>query len=463
MENEDISRYWKRIINTMNDGLMLISAEGTILMVNKSFERLTGYSAEEAIGRVCTFLGCDACEQALNNPLGQWCKLFEPNQPDMRRCRCGIVRKDGTCLPALKNASVLRDDDGNVLGAVETITDLSEIDRLDQQVELLSRQLNDYRDYHGIIGTSPAIRKVFQVVEKAAQSSAPVIIFGESGTGKELVAQAIHEQSHRKEGPYVQLNCAALNAALLESELFGHIKGAFTGAYRHRKGRFEAADGGSIFLDEIGDIPLTVQVKLLRVLENKQIERVGDHRSVEVDVRIISATHQNLLQLIEQQRFREDLYFRINVIPIRIPPLRERREDIPLLVNSFVQRMQGRTGKAIRGLTPEALQAFMAYDWPGNIRELKSALEYAFVIAESGQIAVEHLPPALSDAPRAPVFPKAPAGDGEERQALIEALRQTGGNQTQAAKRLGVNRVTVWNRMRKYGIDLNKVIDARGD
>jgi two-component system response regulator HydG len=461
METGDISRHWKRIINTMNDGLMLISAEGTILMVNKSFERLTGYSAEEAIGRVCTFLGCDACEQALNNPLGEWCKLFEPHRPDMRRCRCGIVRKDGTCLPALKNASVLRDDQGNVLGAVETITDLSEIDRLDQQVELLSRQLNDYSDYHGIIGTSPAIHKVFQVVEKAAQSSAPVIIFGESGTGKELVARAIHERGHRKTGPYVQLNCAALNAALLESELFGHIKGAFTGAYRHRKGRFEAADGGSIFLDEIGDIPLSVQVKLLRVLENKQIERVGDHRSVDVDVRIISATHRNLLALIEQQQFREDLYFRINVIPIRIPPLRERREDIPLLVNSFVQRLQVRTGKAIKGLTPEALKAVMAHEWPGNIRELKSALEYAFVIADSGPIGVDHLPPALAEVPRAPSFRKAPVGDAKERQALIEALRRTGGNQTRAAELLGINRVTVWNRMRKYGIDLNKVIEAR--
>lgn len=461
MKSEDISRYWKRIINTMNDGLMLISAEGTILMVNKSFERLTGYSAGEAIGKPCTLLECDACEHTLNNRPGEWCKLFLPNHPDMRRCRCGIVRKDGTCLPALKNASVLRDDDGTVLGAVETITDISEIDRLDQQVELLSRQLNDYREHQGIIGTSPAIRKVFQVVEKAAQSNAPVIILGESGTGKELVARAIHERGHRKNGPYVQLNCAALNAALLESELFGHIKGAFTGAYRHRKGRFEAADGGSIFLDEIGDIPLSVQVKLLRVLENKQIERVGDHRSVDVDVRIISATHQNLVSLIDQQQFREDLYFRINVIPIRIPPLRERREDIPLLVNSFVQRLRGRTGKAITGLTSGALRHLMDYDWPGNVRELKSALEYAFVVAETGKIDLEHLPAPAAETPTAPSSQGGRRGGaGAEKQALINALRQTGGNQTQAARLLGINRVTVWNRMRKYGIDLNKVIDA---
>jgi two-component system, NtrC family, response regulator HydG len=458
VKNEDISRYWKRIINTMNDGLMLISAEGVILMVNKSFERLTGYSAEEAIGQSCTLLACDACEQTLQNRPGDWCKLFLPNHPDMRRCRCGIVRKDGTCLAALKNASVLRDDDGTVLGAVETITDISEIDRLDQQVELLSRQLSDYREYHGIIGTSPAIRKVFQVVEKAAQSNAPVIISGESGTGKELVARAIHERGQRKSGPYVQLNCAALNAALLESELFGHIKGAFTGAYRHRKGRFEAADGGSIFLDEIGDIPLSVQVKLLRVLENKQIERVGDHRSVDVDVRIISATHQNLVNLIEQQQFREDLYFRINVIPIRIPPLRERKEDIPLLVNSFVQRLQVRTGKTITGLTPEALQYFMDYAWPGNIRELKSALEYAFVIAEKGKIDIAHLPHPLAETAMKGGNRMGGKDGSREKQALIAALRETRGNQSQAARLLGINRVTVWNRMRKYGIDLKWVV-----
>lgn len=458
MKNEDISRYWKRIINTMNDGLMLISAEGIILMVNKSFERLTGYSAEEAIGQSCTLLACDACEQTLQNRPGDWCKLFLPNHPDIRRCRCGIVRKDGSCLAALKNASVLRDDDGTVLGAVETITDISEIDRLDQQVELLSRQLSDYREYHGIIGTSPAIRKVFQVVEKAAQSNAPVIISGESGTGKELVARAIHERGQRKSGPYVQLNCAALNAALLESELFGHIKGAFTGAYRHRKGRFEAADGGSIFLDEIGDIPLSVQVKLLRVLENKQIERVGDHRSVDVDVRIISATHQNLVNLIEQQQFREDLYFRINVIPIRIPPLRERKEDIPLLVNSFVQRLQVRTGKTITGLTPEALQYFMDYVWPGNIRELKSALEYAFVIAEKGKIDIAHLPHPVAETAMKAGYRTGGKDDSREKQALIAALRETHGNQSQAARLLGINRVTVWNRMRKYGIELKTVV-----
>ena len=213
--------------------------------------------------------------------------------------------------------------------------------------------MEDY-EHLGIVGSSPAIHKVFQLIEKAAHSDSPIIIFGESGTGKELVARAIHDQGHRKDGPYVQLNCAALNAALLESELFGHVKGAFTGAFRHRIGRFEAAHSGDLFLDEIGDIPMSIQVKLLRVLETRQFDRVGDHHPISVDVRIISATNKNLLDMIAQKQFREDLFFRINVIPIYLPPLRERKEDIPLLVSTFIQRLQRVTGKRIIGLTPNA-------------------------------------------------------------------------------------------------------------
>jgi transcriptional regulator with GAF, ATPase, and Fis domain len=271
------------------------------------------------------------------------------------------------------------------------------------------------------------------------------------------VARAIHEQGRRKSGPYVQLNCAALNADLLESELFGHIKGAFTGAYRHRLGRFEAAHGGDLFLDEIGDIPLSVQVKLLRVLEAQQFERVGDHHPIHVDVRIISATNKNLLEMIARKQFREDLFFRINVIPIYLPPLRERREDIPILVSSFIQRLQRITGKGLNGLTPNAMKLIMEYSWPGNVRELKSALEYAFVIAESGMVDIEHLPPQFAQGDSGAAGGLAPAGSSTEKTELIEALRRTNGNQTQAARLLGVNRVTVWNRMRKYGVDLKKL------
>jgi len=456
MKNTDLNQHWRRVIDTMSEGLMLVGPQGSILMVNRSFEQLTGYRSEEVIGRPCKLIGCDACESVLTCDETGWCKLFHPGQNDLRRCRCTIIRKDGSLLPALKNASVLRDESGRVLGAVETITDLSEIDRLDQKVEVLVRQLGDC-GRHGIIGAAPSMRKVFQLIEKAAHSDSPIIIFGESGTGKELVAQAIHEQGHRKNGPYVQLNCAALNADLLESELFGHIKGAFTGAYRHRLGRFEAAHGGDLFLDEIGDIPLSVQVKLLRVLETQQFERVGDHHPISVDVRIISATNKNLMEMIAQKQFREDLFFRINVIPIYLPPLRERKEDLPILVNSFIQHQQRITGKGINGLTPNTLRLFMGYSWPGNVRELKSAIEYAFVIAESGKIEADHLPPQFFKGDTG-AESRSPDEGSLEKAALIEALRRTGGNQTQAARLLGINRVTVWNRMRKYGVDLKKVL-----
>jgi PAS domain S-box-containing protein len=458
MKENEINRYWRLIINTMNDGLILVGIDGKIVMVNQSFEQLTGYTSDEVLGRPCTILECDACETTIQQKNRKWCTLFDCEQ-DIKR-RCHIMKKDGTYLTILKNASIIKNDQGVVLGAVETLTDISEIDRLDQEVDQLSRRLDEDGSFYGIIGKSAIIQNVFDVIYKAAQSDAPVIIYGESGTGKELVAHSIHLLGRRKDGPFIQLNCAALNEALLESELFGHIKGAFTGAYRHRIGRFEAAHGGDIFLDEIGDVPMSLQVKLLSVLETKKFERVGDHQSVSVDVRIITATNKNLDELISKKKFREDLFFRINVIPIHLPPLRNRIEDIPLLVNAFIGRLQKKTGKNITGLTQEAMEQFMSYQWPGNVRELKSALEYAFVIAEKGLIHLSHLPAKIADNQGAgginSFLPdrKNPA----EKKALIEALQQSNGNQSQAARILGINRVTVWNRMKKYGIDLRKVM-----
>ncbi len=475
MNDLEINRYWKKIVATMNEGLMLVGPDGTIVMVNKAFEELTGYAADEVIGRPCTLLECDACEGTMKASAHRWCKLFEEGQ--VIKCRCHLLKKDGTYVSALKNAAVLKDDNGLDLGAVEVLTDLSELDRLDQKLELLSRQLGEEDGFHGIIGKSPIIQKVFDVIQKAARSEAPVIIYGESGTGKELVARVIHQLGGRKDGPFVQLNCAALNESLLESELFGHIKGAFTGAYRHRKGRFEAANGGDIFLDEIGDVPLSIQVKLLRVLETKKFEHVGDDRPIAVDVRIITATNKNLEELIEQKQFRDDLFFRINVFPIHLPPLRKRSEDIPLLVDTFIQRMRSRTGKNIARLTPAAMERFMVYRWPGNVRELKSALEFAFVLAEGDVIDLDQLPPKIVEHSQGlsttyqmhqkardqemtgePQTFLSNIGDSTEKKALIETLKKTNGNQSQAARILGINRVTVWNRMKKYGIDLKKVM-----
>lgn len=451
-------RYWERVVDTMNEALLIISKSGVILSVNRSFEEMTGYTAEEATGQRCTLLECNACEMAINGNHSGWCKLFEPDHEDVRRCRCEVVKKDGSTLPALKNASVLYDEEGNQLGAVETLTDISEIDRLDRKVKLLSRHLDETDGYCGLIGISSEMKKVFGIIEKAAQSDAPVIIFGESGTGKELAARAIHERGDRREGPYVQVNCAALNESLLESELFGHVKGSFTGAYRDRKGRFETANGGDLFLDEIGDIPLSIQIKLLRALETKQFEHVGEDRSISVDVRIITATNKNLIELISQNKFREDLYFRINVLPIHLPPLRERKEDIPLLVKTFMQRFSKKTHKDINGIEREAMNAFVEYRWPGNVRELKSVLHYAFTIAESGPINCHHLPPQLLGHDPSAAGNNTPLNVkfSKEKQELIAALNKTGGNQTRAAEILGVNRVTVWNRMRKYGIDIKR-------
>jgi transcriptional regulator with PAS, ATPase and Fis domain len=312
-----------------------------------------------------------------------------------------------------------------------------------------------------MVGKSPRMQQVFDLTQKAAQSEAPVIIFGESGTGKELVAHAIHALGRRREGPFIACNCAALNESLLESELFGHVKGAFTGAYTHRQGRFEAAHRGDIFLDEVGDIPHAIQVKLLRVLETKQFERVGDHRSITADVRIITATHRNLEALVSEGKFREDLFFRINVIPIHLPPLRDRLEDVPLLVEHFLQRLRQRSGKEIIGLTRKAMKIFLDYPWPGNVRELQGALEYAFVVAEHGLIGSGHLPPKLSGPELAREAPEAgPAPEADEKIALVNALRQAGGNQSQAAVLLGVSRVTVWHRMKKYGIDVHKLVTS---
>lgn len=374
--------------------------------------------------------------------------------------------------------------------------------------------------FAGMVGASPVMRRIFSIIERAAMSDAPVIVCGQSGTGKELAARAIHDLGARRNGPYVQLNCAALNESLLESELFGHVKGAFTGAVRSRTGRFESAQGGDIFLDEIGDIPLPTQVKLLRVLESKRIERVGDNRSITVDARIISATNRNLQELVRRGRFREDLLFRINVIPIHLPALAERREDIPLLANHFIQLCKERTGKDIPGLAPESAALFAEYAWPGNIRELKSAIEYAFVVGDSGPIELEHLPMYMVDGANACSCPpefvpgltadshpeiaacctpahltpghrfagqmsggqatpeQAPAsrswndvqpsknGSGTseaaalppQKQELMQALRQANGNITETAKLMGVHRGTVRNRMLKWGIDLRKTV-----
>jgi PAS domain S-box-containing protein len=452
MIGQELNAYWKTVVDTIHDGIMIVDTGGTIVSVNTAFESITGYSRDEIIGRSCTILHCNTCEAAREKADCHWCQLFRIG--NVRKQSCVMMRKDGRYLHILKNAALLHDAQGEVIGGVETMTDVTELIEKDTQIEAFRRQLRAEDGFHGILGSSAPMQRVYDLITNAAQSDAPVIIFGESGTGKELIARAIHESKSTRQRPYVKVNCAALNESLLESELFGHVKGAFTGAHKDRTGRFEAANGGDIFLDEIGDLPFSTQVKLLRVLEEKVIERVGDQRPISIDVRIISATNRDLKRLVEQGNFREDLFYRINVIPIHVPPLRERVSDIPLLAEHFFRRIQLKSDKKINGIAKDAMHLLMAHIWPGNVRELKSTFEYAFVTCQGLMIQPRDLPPDIIGKPIALPTDISAGGtrDDTKKRRLIEALEQTGGNQSQAAEILGVTRVTVWNQMRKYGI-----------
>jgi two-component system, NtrC family, response regulator HydG len=452
MAEDELDRYWKTVVNTIQDGVMIVDTHGRIISVNKAFQFITGYSKDDLIGKTCDVLRCNLFAAARKNKGDQWCVLFDTGNMDRRRCT--LLKKDGTILHALKNASILHDAKGNIIGAVETLADITEIIEKDNQIAAFRRELRSKDGFHGIIGVSYAMRQVFDLIENAAQSDAPVIIYGESGTGKELVSQAIHEISDRRKGAFVKVNCAALTESLLESELFGHVKGAFTGAYKNREGRFEKAHGGNIFLDEIGDLPLSTQVKLLRVIEDKLVERVGDSQSISVDVRIISATNRNLTKLVEEGVIRKDFYFRINVIPINLPPLRDRSEDIPILAEFFFRKNRLKSGKNILGISNDTMDALVNYWWPGNVRELKGAFEYAFVTCQETMIKPRHLPLNIIQKKK-PV--KADRNSTFNREdikkiELIETLKRTNGNQSEAARILGVTRVTIWNRMKRFGI-----------
>lgn len=457
MLEEGLKEYWETVVDTIQEGVMIVDTRGAIVFVNKALTELTGFAPNELIGRSCATLNCASCRKKRNGEGEHWCSLFD--QGLMNKQRCAILRQDGNYVQVLKNASVLRDSRGQVIGAVETLTDISGLLERDTAIEAFRRELNGRDTFHGMVGKSTAMQRVYDLIDNAADSDAPLAISGESGTGKELVARAVHERGKRHSGPYIKVNCAALSEALLESELFGHVRGAFTGAHQGRIGRFEAAAGGSIFLDEIGDLPLMIQVKLLRVLEEKVVERVGDHQPIPIDVRIITATNRNLLEMVDEGSFRQDLFYRIHVIPVTISPLRERLEDVPPLAESFFRTLQLKSGKDIRGIGKRAMDLLMSYSWPGNVRELRSTFEYAFVTCQGPTIKADDLPPCIHRGELVPMSPPATKttielGDKEEirRSELLDALKAADGNQSLAAKLLGISRVTVWNRMKRYGL-----------
>ena len=446
----EITSFWKTIVDTMRDGLVVVDNDGIIVAVNRASEQLTGYAREELIGSQCTILNCDHCS-ARGCGKDFTCDLFESKQIEQRRCT--IVTKNGERLPVMKNASVLTGEDGKTEGAVETLTDMRELVTRDQKIARLNSLLRDRDQWHGIIGRSQAMQDVFDLVSDASQSDAPVIIYGESGTGKELIASAIHNFGRRRQGPFIKVNCGALAESLLENELFGHIRGAYTGADRMSKGRFEAANGGDIFLDEIGDIPLSMQVKILRVLQEKEFERVGDSRPIKVDCRIISATNHDLRDMIARNNFREDLYYRLNVIPIRLPSLRERREDLPLLIEHYMELNRFKTGKSIDGIRVDAMDTLMTYPWPGNIREVINTIEYAFVVCREAYVDMRHLPETIKNWKLQSALVCDSEGCQEQCDRILEAIKRAGGKKADAARLLGITRQALWKKIKKLGIN----------
>jgi len=358
-------------------------------------------------------------------------------------------------------------------GAFDFLTKPINLDHLDillkrvlrsRDVELENRSLHEQLDskfgLENIIGQSAAMQEVFDTIRQVADSRATVLIEGESGTGKELVAHAIHRMSSRAKGPYVAVHCAALSATLLESELFGHEKGAFTGATERRRGRFELADGGSLFLDEIGEIDSAIQVKILRVLEERNFERVGGQETIETDTRLIAATNRNLRTMMEQGKFREDLFYRLFVVAIRIPPLRERSEDIPLLIQHFLQNSSKENNRKIESITPDALQVLSAYQWPGNVRELRNAVERMVVLSRSDRITLRDVPAEIREAKTSGGNPSTGTATGTpplsideaEKNLIVRALKNTGGNRTKAAEQLGISRRTLHRKLHEYNL-----------
>ncbi len=329
--------------------------------------------------------------------------------------------------------------------------------RLELEISRLEERIEKKYKYENIIGSSGVMQEVFTMVHKVAGTDSSVIIYGESGTGKELIAQAIHAQSTRREEPFVKLNCVAIPEGLLESELFGHEKGSFTGAVAQKKGKFELANGGTIFLDEIGDMTLATQAKILRVLQEREFERVGGTKTVQVDVRIIAATNKDLQKAVEQKQFREDLYFRLNVVPVYLPPLRERKEDIPLLVEHFLKGVGERVKKHISGVTPDAVDMLAAYNWPGNVRELENCIERSAVVSNGDWITKDCLPLYIVTGEKTETLSKGSIEEilsSTEKRLILDALSQSGGVQAKAARRLGITERSLWHRIKKYNIKI---------
>jgi PAS domain S-box-containing protein len=441
------------ILDSINEGVFTIDLDGRVTSFNRAAEQITGIDREDALGHPCSeVFRASICENA--------CALkrtLETGRP-MVDATVYIVDAAGNQIPIKISAAVLRDHEGQVIGGVETFQDL-------RQIEELRKQLHQRHTFEDIVGRSAVIQELFDLLPQVADSDSSVLIEGASGTGKELFARAIHNLSRRRKKRFVAVNCAALPDTLLESELFGYKKGAFTDAKRDKPGRLAVADGGTLFLDEIGDISPAMQVRLLRVLQEHTFEPLGSVNPVHTDLRVIAATNRSLSQLVQEGSFREDLYYRLNVVRLAIPGLRDRREDIPLLLDHFIATFNRLQEKDVTGVSGDVLAVLMEHDYPGNIRELRNVVEHAFVLCHSGLIQLAHLPPYL----RERSIPGVTAASGldlqsMERALIAEALRRYDGNRSRAAQALGIDPSTLYRkiqRMESSGAEL-PTTDGRG-
>ncbi len=437
------------IIDSVADGVFTVDRQSRITSFNKAAEQITGHSAEEAIGKACHDI-------FKSNICGTSCAIAQALQSGVPVANRSVTieRADGKKVPISVSAAPLMDPEGNIIGGVETFRDLS-------LLISLRKQLSGRYGFGDIISKSPVMRKIFAILPDVAQSDSNVLILGDSGTGKELLARAIHGLSARKNHPFVAVNCGALPDTLLESELFGHKAGAFTDAKRDRPGRFAAAEHGTLFLDEIGDVSTALQVKLLRVLQEKTYEPLGSNKSVRADVRIIAATNRDLEEQVKKGEFREDLYYRLNVVKIQLPSLKERREDIPLLVDHFISKFNAEKGREVEGISQEALDLLMRYEFPGNIRELENIIEYAFILCHGGVIEVEHLPEPLapSGADQKDIGLVTPMTLAEvEKLAIEKALERNRWKKMATCRELGISKDTLRRKIKRYGIEDSRLV-----
>ncbi|MDA8163010.1 MAG: sigma 54-interacting transcriptional regulator [Desulfobacteraceae bacterium] len=437
----------KLILNSIADGVFTVDKDWRITSFNRAAEHITGYPEAEAIGKQCH----DIFQSSI---CGENCVLARSITTKIQTSNKSVFirRSDGKRIPISISAAPLLDNNGDVVGGVETFRDISAI-------MTLRKELTKRYTFGDIISKSNVMKRIFDILPDIARSESNVLILGESGTGKELVARAIHNFSRRMKGPFVAVNCGALPDTLLESELFGYKAGAFTDAKKDRQGRFAAAEKGTMFLDEIGDISQALQVKLLRVIQGRVYEPLGSNRSVQADVRILAATNRNIETLVKDGRFREDLYYRLNVVKIQLPPLRERKEDIPLLVEHFIGKFDAQQGKAITGISQDALGKLMQYDFPGNIRELENIIEYAFILCHDGLIQPEHLPEPFSqkmtgDEPAVLGLNKSVSLDEIEKLAIIGALEHNNWRRLATCRELGISKDTLRRKIQRYGLDI---------